>query len=173
MLIFFFSAAGLKEREERAARKAAKKAEKAQQAEAAANQSHAAPPNTQFFSQLPSSAAPLFTAPDFTDTRVSSPAAPAFHGSNLTLPPRNMGWNTNQFGGPQSSPGPSMTSNEMQPWNQHHALQSSPMSSVSNLPGSQNFMGTSKFKSIFFFWIVLILWQIRATAKICIASLMI
>jgi hypothetical protein len=134
----FFTAAGLRERDERAARKAAKKIEKAGQIEAAkAQQTEAAPlqpqvspaiirnPNSQFYSQSHSSATPLFSAPDFTNTMHSSPAAASvFQGSNLTLPPRHGhssegGWNQNQYVGPQSS----STSNGIDPWNRDHGNQ--------------------------------------------------
>jgi hypothetical protein len=141
--VFFLTAAALRKTEEHAARKAAKKAEKARQTEAAVIQPQPAPPNTQnaqFYSQLHSSAAPLYHAAVFTDTRHSSPAAPVFQGSNLTFPPRNVGWNPNEYVGPQSA----TPSNEIQPWNQHHGPQTSPSSSLStmsNLPGNQNFMG--------------------------------
>lgn len=144
--MIFFPAAGLREREERAARKAAKKIEKArqteaakaQQTEAAAVQPQLAPhitvtQNSPFYSHLNSSSAPLFPTPDFTNT-MHSPAAPVFQGSNLTLPPRNVGgWNQNQFVGPGSSP----PSNGIEPWNQHH--------------GNQNLTGTSKLKATNFF----------------------
>jgi hypothetical protein len=138
----YFLAASLRERDERAARKAAKKLQKARkteaakvpQVEAAAIHPQVAPPNTttqnsQFYSQMASSAAPLFSMPDFTNTSHSSPTMPVFQGSDLTLPPRNVGgWNQNQYMGVQSS-------NELEPWNQpgqHH--------------GNNNFRGTTNFQ---------------------------
>ena len=131
-ILVFFEAASLREREERAARKAAKKIEKARQTEAAKGQqteAAAIQPQTvpsfpvkvsqtsKFYDQLHSSAAPLFSVPEFTNIPDSSPGAPVFQGSNLTLLPHNAGqWNQNQYAGTQSSPTP-------EPWNQHRGNQ--------------------------------------------------
>jgi len=128
---FFFSAACLRERDERAARKAAKKAAKAQQTNAAmAQQTQAAAIQPQ-----PQVALSVTQNSQFYPQLHLSSATPVFRGSNLTLPPHTnvIGWNQNQYVGPQ--PESSSLSNDIQPWTptQHQAHQSS--------TGNQNIIG--------------------------------